>query len=222
MQFRDFGDKRAIRQPGIDPDELTETVDPLDGELDVAAASIAQTNAAGTTADGTISGSVLRAVDLSESRWGPLELTDASVRGADVSNAEWAPVTARRVEFVSCRATGWRLSLALAGDVYVADTRLDYAVVRFDRTKGFVVFEGCSFGRAQLGGDLRNVLFVDCELDGVEFVATAAAGCDLTGSRIAGARGLHSLRGARITPEQAAVAGAQLADEAGLQVTAGE
>ncbi|BCJ38511.1 hypothetical protein Athai_60140 [Actinocatenispora thailandica] len=220
MEFRDFGAKRVIRQPSIDADELAEATDPLDGELALTAAGIERADAAGSTADGEISGSLLRAVDVSESRWGPLELTDVALRGADLSNAEWAPVTARRVEVVSCRATGWRLSLALAADLYVADTRLDYAVVRIDRTKGFVVFEGCAFGSAQLGGDLRNVLFVDCELDGVEFAATAAAGCDLTGSRIAGARGLHSLRGARISPEQAAVAGAQLAREAGLQVSA--
>lgn len=220
MQFRDFGAKRAIRQPSIDPDDLTETADPLDGELEIVGASIVQADATGSTADGEVSGSLLRGVDLSESRWGPLELTDVAVRGGDVSNAEWAPVTARRVEVVSCRATGWRLALALADDLYLADTRLDYAVVRIDRTKGFVVFEGCSFDRAQIGGDLRNVLFVDCELDGVEFAATAATGCDLTGSRIAGARGLHSLRGARITAAQAAVAGAQLAHEAGFQVNA--
>jgi len=52
--------------------------------------------------------------------------------------------------------------------------------------------------------------------DGAEFALSAATGCDLRTSRLAAARGLLTLRGARVSADQAAGMGPSLATEAGL------
>jgi hypothetical protein len=62
------------------------------------------------------------------------------------------------------------------------------------------------------------VVFADCDFIETEFRATRAAGCDLRSSRFAGARGLLSLRGATISPDQAVAVSGLIAAEAGLVV----
>lgn len=218
MEFRDFGDKRSLQRPVIDADELQSTEPEPDDELAISSARIEGGDFADTDGEGEIERSILSGVDLSGSRLRPLTLADVELSGADVSNALWSQTIARRVEVVSCRATGWRLSLDLALDTYIADTRLDYAAIKVNRVKGLLVFERCSFADAQLGGDLSRVLFVDCDLARAEFTATAARDCDLRTSRLAGARGVASLRGALVTTEQVIAIADQLAREAGLRI----
>ena len=219
MDFRRFGDKRSLQRPVIDADELTAAApDPAD-ELTVADARVDGGDFTDLDGEGEIERSILTGVDLSGSRLRPLVLADVELSGADVSNALWSQTIARRVEVLSCRATGWRLSLDLALDTYVGDTRLDYAAIKVNRVKGLLVFERCSFANAQLGGDLSRVLFVDCDLAGAEFTATAARDCDLRTSRVADARGIASLRGALITTDQVIAVADQLAREAGLQIS---
>jgi hypothetical protein len=218
MDFRDLGENRLVQRPTIEYDELREPGPSLKGELDISAIRYEGGDYAGVTGEGDIRRSVLARVDLSASRWEPLTLTDVELTGADVSNAIWSRTMVRRVEIVSCRATGWRLSLDLAWDLYVSDTRLNYATVEVGRVKGLAVFERCSFGEARLLGDLSRVLFLDCDLTDVEFAACGARDCDFRSSRLAGARGLLSLRGARISGEQVVSVAGQLAEEAGLHV----
>ena len=86
------------------------------------------------------------------------------------------------------------------------------------RVRGLVVFERCSFTDAELAGDLSKVVAVDCDFDRGEFAATAADGFDVRESRLAGARGLLTLRGARITRDQTLTIADRLAVEAGLKV----
>jgi uncharacterized protein YjbI with pentapeptide repeats len=117
-----------------------------------------------------------------------------------------------------CRGIGLRLTVKHAGDVYAYDSRLDYAVVEVGRVKGLAVFDGCSFREAVISGDLSGVVFSDCDLTGTEFAASRAQGCDLRGSRLGAARGLLSLRGAKISADQAVDVADALAAEAGLVV----
>jgi uncharacterized protein YjbI with pentapeptide repeats len=84
--------------------------------------------------------------------------------------------------------------------------------------RGLVVFDGCTFTDAVVGGDLSSVLFVNCSFDGAEFAATAAAGCDLRSCKLGAARGLLTLRGARVTADQAVAFAPRLASEAGFTV----
>jgi uncharacterized protein YjbI with pentapeptide repeats len=192
--WRELGEKRRLRRPagGTEPaDELAEEM------------------AVGVELDG---------VDLAETRRSPLTLVDSVLRRCDLSAAVWQSVTLRQVELLDCRALGLRLSVDLGQDVYLRGCRLDSATLRISRVRGLVVFDECTFADAVVGGDLSAVVFTGCSFDGAEFAATAAAGCDLRGSRLGAARGLLTLRGARVTADQAVSFAPRLASEAGLTV----
>lgn len=204
--------------PALDAALLEDTAFPTDGELELLGARVDGGTAAGLRGEGELRRCLLESVDFSESRFRPLTLTDVRLSRVELSNAQWHSVAARRVELTSARAVGLGLSLDLAGDVYVEGTRLDYAGIHLERTRGLVVFSGCSFREARLGGDLSGVVFRDCDFDGAEFSATAARDADLRTSRLAGARGLHSMRGAIIDVDQLIAVAGQLAAEAGLRV----
>jgi hypothetical protein len=65
---------------------------------------------------------------------------------------------------------------------------------------------------------LSNVVFVDCELNAAEFEVSRATDCDLRSSRLTDVRGLLTLRGAKITTEQAVSVARIIATESGLSV----
>ncbi|HEY9476625.1 MAG TPA: pentapeptide repeat-containing protein [Mycobacteriales bacterium] len=207
-----------MARPELGPGTLDERPFPVGDELDLLGARVVGGDAAEAHGEGEIRRCRLESVNLSQSRFHPLTLIDVSLHQVELSNAQWHSLTARRVELTDARAVGLGLSLDLAADLYVEQTRLDYAGIHLERARGHVVFSGCSFREARLSGDLSGVLFVDCDLNGAEFTATAANGTDLRSSRLAGARGLHSLRGAMIDVDQLITIAGQLAAEAGLRV----
>jgi uncharacterized protein YjbI with pentapeptide repeats len=211
---------RSLLRPDLDEASLADAVFPAgdDVDLDLSGVRISGGDRTGTSARGEITGSVLESLDLTGTRLRPLVLADARLHDVEVSNAQWHEVTARRVELRSARGVGLGLSLDLAWDVYVEDYRLDYAGIHVGRVRGHLVFRDCSLRSATLAGDLSRVVFDGCDLTDARFEATAADGCDLRSSRLAGARGLHGLRGARIDTGQLVVVAAQLAAEAGIRV----
>ena len=218
MRTRELGGGRDLRRPVIDTDRLIEDADAgLAGEFELDGLRLAGawTEARGR---GTIVESVLTEVDLTGSVLGPLTLVDVQGEQVELSNTTLRRVTARRVELVRCRAVGMRLDLELAADVYFEGCRLDYATVRVEQAKGRIVFHECTFREATIGGDLTGAVFAHCDLAGVEFTATAAAGCDLCSSRLDGARGLLSLRGAQVSTDQVLAVADRLAAEAGFRV----
>jgi uncharacterized protein YjbI with pentapeptide repeats len=192
--WRELGEKRRMRRPSGG----TEAADELAEEMVV-----------GVGFDG---------LDLSGSRRSPLSLIDSVLRRCDLSAAVWQGMTMRQVELLDCRALGMRLSVDLAQDVYLEGCRFDAATLRITRVRGLVVFAGCTFTDAVVAGDLSAVVFSDCSFAGGEFAATAADGCDLRGSRLGEARGLLTLRGARVTLDQAVAFAPRLASEAGFTV----
>ena len=163
-------------------------------------------------------GVLLEGLDLAGERREPLTLVDSVLRRCDLAGGSWQQVTVRQVEVVDCRATGLRLSVDLAQDTWVSGCRFDAAVVHVERVRGLLAFVGCTFADALLTGDLSQAVFDDCDFDGAEFALSAATGCDLRTSRLAAARGLLTLRGARVTADQAVGMGPRLAAEAGLAV----
>lgn len=169
--------------------------------------------------EGTISNAVLERMDLSGAKLGPLTLANAVLRNVELSNASLQRVVARRVELLTSRAIGLRLSVELAMDLSIQDCRLDYATLHLEKAKGIAVFQGCTFREATISGDLSNTVFQDCDFTDTEFRVTRATKCDLRTSRFTSARGLLSLRGATISPEQAVAISGIIAAEAGLIVT---
>jgi uncharacterized protein YjbI with pentapeptide repeats len=193
--WRELGEKRRLRRPAGDREPA--------GEL-------AEEMAVGVELDG---------VDLAETRRSPLTLVDSVLRRCDLSAAVWQGVTMRQVELLDCRALGVRLSVDHGQDVYVEGGRFDSSTLRISKVRGLVVFDGCTFTDAMVGGDLSAVVFTGCTFENAEFAATSADGCDLRGSGLGGARGLATLRGARVTTEQTVTIAPRLAAELGLTVS---
>lgn len=190
----------------------------LNGELELQGVRLEGGEYGGLVGEGTIEGSVLSGVDLSGARLNPLTLSNVRLRQVDLSNASLQQVVARRTEWQSCRAVGVRLSLDLAADLSIVDSKFDYATIHVEKVKGVAMFERCSFREATISGDLSNTIFLECDFASTEFRARKATRCDLRTSRLNEARGLLTLKGATISLEQVVGASAMIASEAGLIV----
>lgn len=220
MNTREVAGGRTIHVPAVDPDDLRPAgPDALTDEFDLDSVLIDGGDASGSAGDGTLSTALLRQVNLAGAKLGPVTLADTVLSGVDLSNASLQRITARRTELRTCRGIGLRLSIEQATDLAVTDCRLDYATLHIERVKGVAVFTGCSFRETTISGNLSDVLFQDCEFTDTEFRATRATRCDLRTSRFTSARGLLSLRGAMISPDQTVAIAALIAAEAGLIVS---
>jgi uncharacterized protein YjbI with pentapeptide repeats len=216
MEFRDLRG-RSIQRPTLDEDDLSDVSLNLKGEFDVDEARLVGDQQS-VVGEGRLRRSLIVDANLSGSVLTPLDVQDVRLSEVDLSNATFVATTARRIELLNCRGVGLQLSFELVADLFVEDCRMDYALVRIDRSKGAVVFHRCSFREATIQGDLSRVAFVDCDFGGAEFQVQRAEGCDLSDSQLAGAQGLLTLRGAEITRDQAVSVADVLATEAGLVV----
>ncbi|MFK0247861.1 pentapeptide repeat-containing protein [Amycolatopsis azurea] len=222
MEFRDF-DGVKVRRPSVEREDLAVEPAVFDGDFDFDAVHLDGGDQDGGDQDGVRGGgeivrSLVSEVSLANARLDRLTLSDVVLEGVDLSNAAIRELSARRVEILRCRAIGLGVSIASASDLYVENARFDYASLTVERVKGAAVFSGCSFRETVFSGDLSRLTFVDCDFTETEFAATGAAGCDLRGSRLSGVRGLLTLRGAKITAEQAVSIAGILAAESGLSV----
>ena len=218
MEFRELTEGRLIQRPSIDRDDLSVETSGFKGDFDLEYSLVEAGEQAGVTGEGSVAHSVVRHVDLSGSRLDPVTLVDTAFEDVDLSNASVQRATARRVEMLRCRAIGLRLSIEQASDLCVEGCRLDFAAIHIEKVKGIAAFIGCSFRETVISGCLSGVVFLDCDFVDTEFEVASAKGCDLRMSRLVGARGLLSLRGALITAEQAVSVAHRLATEAGLIV----
>ncbi|WP_410651178.1 pentapeptide repeat-containing protein [Amycolatopsis sp. cmx-4-54] len=217
MDLRDV-DGVKVRRPSVERDDLESEPAVFRGDFDFDSVHLDGGDQDGVRGGGEIVRSLVSEVSLANSRLDRLTLSDVILEGVDLSNAAIRELTARRVEILRCRAIGLGVAITSATDLYVENARFDYASVTVERVKGSAVFSGCSFRETVFSGDLSRLTFVDCEFTGTEFAATAAVGCDLRGSRLSGVRGLLTLRGAKITGEQAVSVAGILATESGLSV----
>ncbi|SNQ48116.1 conserved hypothetical protein [Frankia canadensis] len=216
MNFREIRDGLKMRVPSIDENDLLETSALFRGEFDYRLALLVGEQS-GVRGEGSVSRSVVRA-SLTGSAFSYLDVADTAIRDSDLSNASFEKITARRVEFQGCRMTGWRGVFEVASDVAFIDCRLDYSTLEFRRASGTVLFKECQLGETSIRGSLDGSFFAECDLSGVDFEASSAARCDLSTSRLSGARGLSSLRGARISHDQIFLAAETVLAECGIEV----
>jgi uncharacterized protein YjbI with pentapeptide repeats len=217
MLFRELDGGVSVRRPSLDADDLEELAEPLAGEFEWNLVRLTG-DSTGATGSGELTRSLAQSTNLSGSRYRRLTLSDVSLQRADLSTAVWERVHARRVEVTDCRTVGWRVAFDIAEHVYVGGCRLDLGALIVERTKGAVVFDTCTFRETTIRGRLDGVVFHDCDLAGADLQVTSAKECDLRTSRLEGAQGLLSLRGARITTTQAVAIADLLADEVGFEV----
>ncbi|HEX4723951.1 MAG TPA: pentapeptide repeat-containing protein [Pseudonocardiaceae bacterium] len=218
MEFREVAGDKSVRRPSFDVADLVDT--PADFHADFTYDDVRVTGGdqTGVSGDGVLRKCLVTGVNLTEARLSHLDLRDTRFADVELSNATLDVNTVRAVEFLTCRATGLRLAIGQATDLYFGDCKLDYAGIEITKVKGLTVFEGCSFRDARLFGDLSDTVFVDCDFAGADFAAQRAERCELPGSRLVGARGLLTLRGARLTRDQAISVADVLATEAGLVI----
>ncbi|ANN18711.1 hypothetical protein SD37_25840 [Amycolatopsis orientalis] len=217
MEFRDFDGVR-IRRPSVERAGLESEEALFRGDFDFDSVHLDGGDHDGVRGGGEITRSLVSDVHLANARLDRLAWSDVVFEGVDLSNAVIRELTARRAEILDCRAIGLGVSITSASDLYVENARFDYASVDVVRVKSAVVFSGCSFRETVFSGDLSRLTFVDCQFTETEFAATGAVGCDLRGSRLSGVRGLLTLRGAKITSEQAVSLAGIIAAESGLSV----
>ena len=208
-----------MRRPTIDTARLVVEPVVLAGEFEHELVHFDGGSQASVHGRGSLAESVLTGVDLSGATLHPLTMTDVLLEQTELSNAVLREVIVRRCEIVRCRAVGLRLDLRQVADLYVEGCRFDHATLRITQVKGRVAFRECTFRDATIFGELTDVVFLDCDFAGTEFDAVSAVDCDLRSSRLVGARGLLTLRGALISADQAVSVADQLAAEAGLRIT---
>jgi uncharacterized protein YjbI with pentapeptide repeats len=219
VEFREFSEARRLQRPSIEDDDLESATAGLKGEFAFEEVSVEGGEFSGTAGEGRLTRSVFTDVDVSETVVEPIALADVRFSGCVLSNARWSGVDARRVEVLKSQLVGWRVEFDLAQDVYVGDSRADFASFDFASVKGLVVFERCRFKEAEFAGNLSRAVFLECDLAEADFSGvTDARGLDVRESRLAGAKGLLSLRGARVTGDQVLQVADDLAREVGLAV----
>jgi uncharacterized protein YjbI with pentapeptide repeats len=206
------------REPEIDESILEPSGLDLDPDLDVYRARVTGEHT-GLAGSGEIVESVLDGAELSGCRFDPLSMTDVRIVRGDLSNAVFEGLTARRVAIEGCRAVGWRVIADFAEDLLVQGCRWEHGGLFLNRSRGAIVFRDCTFAGTAIRGDLSRVVFDSCDLADAEFAASTAAGCDLRSSRLAGATGLLTLRGAKISSDQLVDIAGLLAVEAGFQLS---
>lgn len=192
----------APRPPQLDLDVLQPVDGPIDDEIDLYRNHLTGSYV-GVAGRGEIATVHADGADFTGTKFEPLDLSDVRIERSDLAGARWEGVSARRLEIADSRLVGWRLIATFAEDVLISGCRWDSGGLFIRRAKGSIVFRDCTFAGTTLRGDLSGFVFDACDLAGAEFGADAARKCDLRTSKLSGARGLTTLRGALITADQA-------------------
>jgi uncharacterized protein YjbI with pentapeptide repeats len=145
-------------------------------------------------------------------------LVDVELERCDLSGCDLSEAAFHRVRLTDCRATSIELGGATWRMVTVHDCRFDDANFRGMQLEQSRV-EGSNCARADFGGArLDRVQFPDCDLSGADFSNARCSEVDLRGARLDALKGIGSLRGATIGPEQLYVLAPGLAAAVGMSV----
>jgi uncharacterized protein YjbI with pentapeptide repeats len=146
----------------------------------------------------------LRRLNLQQTHWQDVRLSDCRLELCDFSAAEWTTLRCRRVEFNGCRLLGAALAENHFEDVYFKDCLAERVNFTWAVVKG-ARFEKCDLrGASFIGVDLSGVVFQDCDLSGADLREARLTGADLRTCAIDGLKvGTQELRGVILAPHQA-------------------
>ena len=137
-----------------------------------------------------------------ESNLAKVKIWDTTLTRCDLSAARALEAGLVRASLGDCRATGLQLGGGTLKDVSFKNCKLDMASFRLTKLER-VRFEDCVLDDADFNeAHLRDVSFVRCSLVRTEFSKARLERVDLRQSPIGELRGVASLGGAIITPEQ--------------------
>jgi len=188
--------------------------------------------------DGDFDGLELRDLDLSgqsaenarflDCRFAGCVLDDAALNHAQIADTVLEEVRAHTLEAIETTwrdvaVSGCRLGAVTAYSaqltrVRISGGKLDFVNLR-DADLTDVVIEDCQIGELDLGGArLTRVTLAGCRVGNLDVTRATLDRFDLRGADLAGLRGLGSLRGAIITPDQLIEMSGPLATHLGLTV----
>jgi uncharacterized protein YjbI with pentapeptide repeats len=152
-------------------------------------------------------------------RFSGLECRDVEFVRCDLTGARFDEAVLRRVVFTDCRLTGTSFDGAHLTDVRITDSTADLAGFRMARAR-FLLVENTSLHGADLYEfDAEHCALLGCDLGEATVDAARLRETDLHGSTLDDVRGVLSLRGARIGPDQIVPLATGLLGALGIEVT---
>jgi uncharacterized protein YjbI with pentapeptide repeats len=147
-------------------------------------------------------------------------LTDVELVRCDLAGCDFSEAKLTRVAFVDCRGTALEAGQSQWRDVTVVDSVMPDANLRLS-TFVAVRFETSSLVAAEfIAARLDNVTFVSTDLSRADFANASCTSVDLRGARLDDVKGVGSLAGASILPDQALGLAPALALALGIAIAA--
>jgi hypothetical protein len=211
--------KRRPEPPGL-PDEFAPAPAAVEGgELWDCVEAGAEVRVPERVADLRIQESRWAGGNLAGVRFTGLECRDVEFVHCDLSGARLEEAVLRRVVFTDCRLTGTAFDGAQLTDVRITDSTADLAGFRMAKAR-FVLVENTSLHGADFYEfDAEHCALLGCDMGEANVDAARLRETDLHGSSVDDIRGVLSLRGARVSPDQIIPLATSLLDALGIQVT---
>lgn len=151
-----------------------------------------------------VDGSTLDRVNLSDTSYQSIVLTDVRLVNCDLANFETQTSKFVRVEFINCRMTGFRAGRADCQHILISEGDQRYSEFRFSKFKA-AEFDSCNFEESDFHGtDLTGSQFRKCNLKRAEMNEAKLFDADLSGSVVDGMKlNAEDIRGAWVDPSQA-------------------
>ena len=131
-----------------------------------------------------------------------VSLSDVVFLHCNLTAANCAEASWRRVQLNSMRCSGLKLQTSTLKDVVFEDCKLDLSNFRFSKLK-IIRFKDCVLDEADFySAELENVQFQGCSLSKAEFSAAKCKAVDLRTSEITEVLGVEGLAGATIDSVQ--------------------
>lgn len=145
-------------------------------------------------------------------------LTDVELVRCDLAGCDFSEARFTRVAVVDCRAIALEAGQAQLHGVAIVDSILRDANLRLT-TLADVLVEGSSMTGAEfVQAKLERVTFGGTDLSRADFTKVACASVDLRDARLDDLKGVGSLRGATIAPDQAVALAPALAFALGVTI----
>jgi uncharacterized protein YjbI with pentapeptide repeats len=196
--------ERQVELPELDPDRLDPVDAPWSGNL---------TDAYVKSGDGfglRLSGARLRrthfvGLNLAEADWEDVVAVGCVFERVDFSRARLTGLRLDRCHLLGCKLTSVHLTESVLDNVLFEECRLDATTLDDVQTVGPVGFSASVLVNAVIRDcRLDQATFDGCRLRDVTLTSCDLRGADLRGNRLAGIRGITSLRGVTIEPAQLA------------------
>jgi len=159
---------------------------------------------------------VLEKVVLAGAKLERFSITDAELRGCDLSAAQCPHASILRTHIKGGRLTGIDLSRSMIRDVVFEGCKLDMANFRY-ATLERVSFVDCMLTETDFqAAELSIVSFATSTLDRVEFGHCRLKDCDVRTSQLLAVRGWQYLKGLSVDSTQLIAIAPQLALELGI------